>query len=119
MTPEEAAELILRGDPWWKCIICHGTGKLDYKQNKVELLKFVLEQHEEKRLQLTNNYRDGVCWSCNGNPYWLDKDYEQACKMLDKVIPPLVRYTDVDPIVPGATFSDVLRQTRAVKVHES
>jgi hypothetical protein len=64
VTIEEAIEVILGKKCWHKCMFCNGMG---YYQRDGGLMD---------------------CDKCDRFGYILDKDYEEACVMLDRPLPP-------------------------------
>jgi hypothetical protein len=68
MSPEEAAEEILRG-PYAECTHCRGTG-----------LVFDVESED---------WNSVYCKSCEGSGQWRRGDYVTACVLLGKEVPPI------------------------------
>jgi hypothetical protein len=68
MTPEEAAEVILKGEAWQPCPGCEGKGEFESKDGLGVIEYF-------------------VCVRCDGNGYWRTDEYAEACVVLEREYP--------------------------------
>src|SRR4030067_930450 len=76
VSPEEAGQRILEGEPWVVCPCCNGGGYEPAVQTAVG-------DPNHPGVYVTNT----PCWQCKGFGTILDPIYEQACLLLDKGIP--------------------------------
>ena len=79
MTREEAAEVVLKGDAIKDCEGCDGTGFMTLRRDADRWVE---------DFTIDSEFRVVPCRQCNGKMVFVREDYVEACRMLDKALPP-------------------------------
>lgn len=70
MTPEEAAEVILEGNAWERCLHCQGKGEIETREGN-----------------FGDSVQQDTCTQCMGQGYQHTDAFVEACAVLEREYP--------------------------------